>query len=222
MKKYLWLVIFCLSVPFTVWGWAYEYSYFRVLGLNVYENLGFVHFIISAATSIVPMVLIFIVISSVWKFFSKELEKNDWEEFKDKYKSASLSDVVVIAKSGVVLSFIFWCLVLMGFNFGQDRRLGYNFWLMIFINFAYFFPSFYISQTHSKLPIIIMLIISVAFCFSAGGMDAARSQRLSNNTIRDDAVVKIYRIETQIKVEKKNWSVPVLKAERLIEKIMEK
>ncbi|MNR42434.1 hypothetical protein D3C85_1609510 [compost metagenome] len=56
---------------------------------------------------------------------------------------------------------------------------------------------------------MVAFILSVSMCVAAGGIDAARLNSKSENTLREDWLVKVYRSDNGISVESKEVEVPL-------------
>ena len=41
------LLVLITSLPFAFWGLAYEFSYFKILGLSVFDTFNYIHYILS-------------------------------------------------------------------------------------------------------------------------------------------------------------------------------
>jgi len=189
--KLTFIVLF-ISLPFALWGWAYEFSYFNVLGLNVFDTFTYIHYVFSGGIWVLIFFAVIVFVASIEKFFSKNIEKNDWKAVKETLAKTQFSDVIGQARVGFILSIIYLLTVIYipsGYWFLSE--LGDVYLLIVLSIVQLFFAGLWLSPQHSKFAIIIIFIISIGACLAAGGIDHARASLKLKDIVRDDYLVTI-------------------------------
>jgi len=214
MKRTLSFVAIVIALVTGAWGYAYEFAYFAYLKLNVNNILGPTHFIYSGAANIGPMCAILIAFALLMKFFSKNIAQDDLKIASERLAKSNFFEEISLARGGFLLSLAFFLLVLFdiqppSFGEGFHIGLGFSFWLFTFFNIQLFFGSIYLSPPHSRAAIVLAFVLAVSMCFAAGGIETARLSSQSNNILRNDGLVKVYRQGGKIVAEPKPVSIPL-------------
>ena len=181
-----------ISLPFAFWGWAYELSYFNVLKLNVSDTFNYIHYVLSGGFWVILFLCTLLLMTAIEKFFSKNIEKNDWDAVKNSLSKTQFSDVIGHARVGFFLSISYLLIVTFvpsGFWFISD--LGSLYLIIVFYVILLFFAGLWLSPNHSKFSVIIIFIISIGACLAAGGMTHARANLKLEKIVRDDYLVTI-------------------------------
>lgn len=153
-----------LCIPLAFWGWAYEVSYFSILGLDVYKTLDLLHYIYSSLIYLAIFLIVLITYAAFSKFFSKNVDKDDWAEVKEALGKTAFIETMSHARMEFLFSLVIWAIVFFSPNirvldwFG--RALGGSFMLLIWFNIIQFFASLYLSPQH----------IQICNCFSISTM----------------------------------------------------
>jgi hypothetical protein len=189
---------FILCIPLVLWGWAYEVSYFSILGLNVNKTLGLLHYIYSSLIFLAIIFIVVIVYTAITKFFSNNVERNDWAGVKEALGKTELTKEISDARFAFLFSLGALLIVIFSpevkFLDGLGRLLGDGFMLLVLFNILLFFASLYLSPSHSKFAIISVFVLSIGTCFSMGGISHARMAiEIKESVIRDDSLVVITR-----------------------------
>ncbi|AXI03272.1 hypothetical protein [Aquirhabdus parva] len=185
------ITIFLLPVLF--WGMAYEFSYFYVLGIdvsNVFTGLFTPFYYLYTPLSYILTLLIgMVVVTNISKFFSKNIQRDEWKNAVEQLEQLDINASILQAKTASTICFIYWVYVLLALHFGWSTRVGTVFLTMIFYCIGFFIAGFYKSNIHGRVPLILAFIISVGFCFSAGGIAIASMDKKNLGIIRSDMVV---------------------------------
>ena len=186
-------VALLISLPFAFWGLAYEFSYFKILGLNVFNNFNYIHYVFSGGIWVLTILVSLILVISIIKFFSSKIEKNDWDAVKESLNNTQFSNVIGQARAGFVLSIIYLIsIIYVPSSYWFINALGEMHLFVTWNIFLLFFASIWLSPQHSKFAVIIIFIISIGACFSAGGVADARANiKLQHIVLRDDYLVTI-------------------------------
>lgn len=217
MKRALLYLISVACVIAGLWGFAYEFAYFRFLDFDVSQKLGLEHYIFSGLSNIIPMLVIAILLSLLVKFFSKDVLRDDMKHFKDEMVKSNPMLQVTGARIAFVLSLAFLLFVLIDTKLGLFEGIGYrNFWLITFLNMQVFVGAIYLSPTHSKAAILVAFVVAVSFCFIAGGVDHARQSMKEGIVLRDDAVVHVERKGATLVITPKSIDLPFPPLQRAV------
>ena len=191
------LGVLTLCIPLVFWGWAYEVSYFYILGLDVNKIFGLLHYIYSSFIYIAILFIVLITYTVIFKFFSKNVDRNDWAEVKETLSKTEFIKAISDARFVFLLSIGAWVVVFFSANIKSlngPASLGHNFLLLIWLNILQFFASLYLSPKHSRGAIVFVFILSIGVCFSMGGIASARiANQIKESVVRDDALVVITR-----------------------------
>ena len=181
-----------VSLPFAFWGWAYELSYFNVLKLNVSDTFNYIYYVLSGGLWVVIVFGTLILITSILKFFSKNIEKNDWDAVKESLSKTQFSDVIGQARVGFFLSIGYLIIVIFvpsGYWFISD--IGNIYLVMVTNIIQLFFAGLWLSPQQSKFAVIIVFTISIGACMAAGGIANGRASLKLENIVRDDYLITI-------------------------------
>ena len=192
------------------WGWAYEFSYFSVLGLDVDQTFKIEHYFYSSARYLAILFVVTIVVVAALKFFSKNIDKNDWETVKDTLNKTGFLEAVSNARFGFIITFGFWLMVFLFSQVEYLNWIGESFLLLIFFNIQLFFASLYLSPQYSRFSIVVPFVLSVGFCFSLGGMYSANLATNNVGKIRDDSLVSIVKENGKYVAVAKAVNIPLL------------
>ena len=118
------LVILTLSLPLAFWGLAYEFTYFKILGLNVFDTFNYIHYILSGGIWVLIFIGVIILVGTIKKFFSKNIEKDDWKDVKESLTKTQFSDVIGQARIGFIISVIYLLTVIYFPNNWFSKALG--------------------------------------------------------------------------------------------------
>ncbi len=189
-------VILILCIPLAFWGWAYEVSYFSILGLDVNKTFGLIHYVYSSLAYLVIMFIVVVTYGAISKFFSKKIDRNDATELKEALARTEFIKVISNARMAFLFSLVVWLIVILAPNLRilnwLGRPLGESFMLLIWFNILLFSASLYLSPQHSKFAVIVVFVLSVGVCFSMGGIAHARlATKINDNIIRSDFLVVI-------------------------------
>lgn len=191
------LAMFILCIPLVFWGWAYEVSYFSILGLDVNKTLGLLHYIYSSLIYLAILFIVLIICTAIFKFFSKNIDRNDWSEVKEVLSKTQFIEAISDARFIFLFSLGAWLIVFFSPNIkilNGPASLGHNFLFLILFNVLQFSASLYLSPPHSRVTIIVVFVLSIGICFSMGGIATARiASQIKESIIRDDALVVITR-----------------------------
>ena len=207
-------VILILCIPLTFWGWAYEVSFFSVLGLDVNKTFGLLHYIYSSLTYLAILFIVSVTFVAITKFFSKNIDRNDSAEFKKALGKVEFIKVVSEARMAFLFSLGTWLIVF----FAPDirilnwlgRALGESFVLLIWFNILLFSASLYLSPQHSKFAVILVFVLSIGICFSMGGIAHARlAININHKVIRNDFLVMITKENGKYIAEAKPVMIPL-------------
>lgn len=198
MKRAFTFVTIVIALVTGVWGYTFELAYFAYLKLNVHTILGPAHFVYSGLSVIGPMFATMLVFPLLMKFFSKDVTKDDLKVVIECLAKSKFTEEIRMARGGFLLSLAFLLLVIFdiqppSFGEGPATGLGFMFWLFTFFNIQLFFGSICVSPPHSRGAVVVAFVLAVSMCFAAGGIDAARLSIQSDNVLRDDSLVKVYR-----------------------------
>jgi predicted phage tail protein len=186
------LVALTVSLPFAFWGLAYEFSYFKIVGLSVFDTFSYAHYILSGGVWVLIFFGVIMFVSTVKKFFSKNIEKDDWKDVKDSLIKTQFADVIGQARFGFIISIIYLLTVIYFPNNWFSKALGSQNLLMTMFIVQLFFAAMWLSPQQSKFAVIIFFIISIGACFAGGGVGHARAAlELQNTVVRDDYLVTI-------------------------------
>ena len=177
-----------------VWGYAFEFAYFRFLGLWANETLSIQHFVYSGLSTVAPLLAIALLFALISKFFSRNLARDDMKEFKDQMAKSKFVQEVTGARVAFAMSLVFFILVLFDVRLGATLGLGYTFWLFSFFNMQLFTGAIYLSPPHSNASVVAAFVVSVSLCFAAGGVEHARQSAKEATLLRDDGVVRVERV----------------------------
>ena len=213
-------LIYLLCVACAVagaWGYAYEFAYFRFLGLDVNKTLGVKQYVYSGLSNIVPILAIALLFSLLLKFFSKDVLRDDMKHFKDKMIESNPAHELTGARIAFVMSLAFLLLVIFDLRLGTPKGIDPAFWLITLFNMQVFVGAIYLSPPHSKVAVVGAFIIAVSFCFVAGGIDHARQSAKENINLRDDGLVHIERKGTMLVATPKPIDIPLPPLQRAID-----
>ena len=186
------LVILTLSLSLAFWGLAYEFTYFKILGLNVFDTFNFIHYILSGGIWVLIFIGVFILIGAITKFFSKNIEKDDWKNVKESLTKTQFADVIGQARIGFFISIIFLLTVIYFPNNWFSNALGSQSLLISMLIVQLFFAAIWISPHQSKFAVIFFFIISIGLCLAGGGVTGARGALETQDiVVRDDYLVTI-------------------------------
>jgi hypothetical protein len=170
----------------------YEFSYFRILGLNVFDTFNYIHYVFSGGIWALVFFGVIIFVSAVKKFFSKNIEKDDWKDVKESLIKTQFSDVIGQARFGFIISIIYLLTVIYFPNNWFSKALGSQNLLMTMFIVQLFFAAMWLSPQQSKFAVIIFFVISIGACFAGGGVGHARvALELQDTVVRDDYLVTI-------------------------------
>ena len=202
-----------------LWGYAYEYSYFRALDLNVLDTLRALHFVLSAGSYIVPMLVIILIYVHLGKFFTKRVYEDDTKVILKQLESTTFEKEIFGARLAVMVSVIYWLSTVLLPKVGVDLRLGTIFLYLTFVNLQFFLPPLLLSPPHSRMSVLVAFVVSVTLCFSAGGYGFALNAKRANEVIRDDFLVRIVRSGGAALATVKPTRLPIPALQRLLERL---
>ena len=186
------LLALITSLPFAFWGLAYEFSYFKILDLNAFDTFNYIHYILSGGIWALIFFGGIMFVATVTKFFSKNIEKDDWKDVKDSLIKTQFADVIGQARIGFIISVIYLLIVIYFPNYWFSKALGNQNLLMSLFILQLFFAAMWLSPQQSKFAVIFFFIISIGSCFAGGGVGHARAAlELKDTVVRDDYLVTI-------------------------------
>jgi hypothetical protein len=196
-----------LLIVITVWGFAYEASFFISAGLSL-DQLSIPHYFASGGRSIAFMLGILLIWTQLGKFFSRQIYQDDSKALQEQLKSVTFEKAVVEARVALAIGIAYWIIVISAekYNLAKDTWTPHLF--VAFFIFQMFFACLAVSPQHSRLSVYIAFIFAVSLCFSAGGYGSGKSILKRNNVVRDDMIVKITRTDGKISVEAKQVTWP--------------
>ena len=185
------------------WGYCYEFAYFARLRLNVHEHLELRHFVVSSASSIIPMLVVLVIYGNVKRLFSKGIHADPAKEVVEHLKTASFDQFVPFARAGAALAAIFLVAVIALPALGINFMIWHLYLYMVFVVLQSFFGAVFTSPAHARFPVLLTLALSIAACYAGGGYGHAGSPvSPSSGVLRDDLVVKVAKApEDRILVE---------------------
>lgn len=197
-----------VALPLGIWGYAYEFSYFRILGISPHETLGVWHYVVSGGALILLMLIPLLILGNLKKFFTKGIHEDDIKSIEKHLGRADFPEAIKDARLAVVFSVIFWLAVYFQPHLPIPNKTSITYLYVVFVNLAFFYSSIALSPPYSRPTVVIAFVVSVALCFSAGGIGAARNSRDSANPLRDDHIVRIERIDGKLNAVAKAIPVP--------------
>lgn len=199
------------------WGYAFEFAYFRFLGLSANETLSIQHFVYSGLSNVAPLLAIALLFALLSKFFSRNIKRDDMKGFKDQMAKSKFVQEITGARVAFAMSLVLLILVLFDVRLGSTLGLGYTFWLISFFNMQLFTGAIYLSPPHSKAAVVAAFVVSVSLCFAAGGVEHARQSIKEATLLRDDAVVHVERVDGKLVATAKSVRLPFPPLQRAIE-----
>lgn len=193
MKRAL-LLLLPVLLPAGLWGYAYEASFFRVIGLSPHPYLTAFHYTLSGLTHLLVMVLALLVFSQLRKFFTKQIHVDDAKALRDRLAASKFSEEIRGARLAVSLSVVFWLLIYFQDSLPIPRGVGSAFLYVVFVNVMLFYTSIALSPPYSRPTINLALVVSITICFSAGGLGAGKKFLSSRTGLRDDNIVRVERM----------------------------
>jgi len=193
MKRAL-LFLLPVLLPAGLWGYAYEASFFRAIGLSSHTYLTAFHYTLSGITYLLVMVLPLLVFSQLRKFFTKQIHFDDAKVLEDHLATSKFSEEIKGARLAVALSVVFWLIVYFQKSLPIPRGVSSTFLYVVFVNVMFFYTSIALSPPYSRPTIILALVVSITICFSAGGLGAGKQFLSSRTGLRDDNVVRVERM----------------------------
>lgn len=198
--------LFPLAVLFAAWGYAYEFTYFITLGLNVNDVLTVNSYMVSSGRVIAFIVLSVMLFVHITKFFTKNIHEDDVATLKSRLSERSFANEIVNARISCVISVLFWLVVCFGRQIGIAEDFSHLYMYLIYVNATLFSTSLLLSPPHAKITVLLLFSVSIALCFSAGGYGNANYAMRNEGVVRDDMVVKIINNEGEL--EAKAASIP--------------
>ena len=106
-------------------------------------------------------------IATVTKFFSKNIEKDEWKDVKNSLMKTQFADVIGEARIGFIISVIYLLIVIYFPNFWISKALGNQNLLMSLLIVQLFFAAMWLSPQQSKFAVIIFFynIYRSMFCW---------------------------------------------------------
>ncbi len=208
-------LIFTFCAPLYIWGLAYEYSYFRVLNLDVFEiySTGIfspLYYIFNPIIYILGCLIFLIVVTQLMKFFSSNIEKDEWKSQKKIFDNSKSNDLINLARFGFILCLMFWLYMFIAIEYVLSTTVGGAFLFMILCCVSLSYPGIYKTNLDGKTSIITSLIFSIGLCFSAGGYSAASNDLKKKGVIRDDYIVRVFADGHGFKAKSKPIPTPLL------------
>ncbi len=205
------------------WGYCFEFAYFGRLGLDVHNLLGIRHFVVSSASSIVPMLIALAIFANVKRFFTKSIHTDPGQQVVADLKSSSFDKQMSIARFGFAMSIAFLLLVVGLPSIGITYQIWHTYLYMVFIVLQSFVGAMLTSPSHARLPIIFVFAISVAACFAGGGYGYALAGKGKvAGVVRDDMVIKVNAgADGALSAEPKPIAIPLPPSLKFLEKLIE-
>jgi hypothetical protein len=194
LKKTLFIFLLLISVPFAFWGWAYEFAFFAAYSANVHNFLKLEHYFLTGFMNLIPWLFLLACFSLLLKFFSSSVQKDELSAFKIAAQATNFLTQLSIARMVFCLSLVFLLLTIADFKYGFKVGLGRTYLLMVFFNLQAFAITIFLSPSQSKAAVSFAFIVSMAFCYAAGGVSRADDSQ-NSKTLRDDHIVKIVKLE---------------------------
>lgn len=188
--------IIIIGVIFSIFGFSFEYTYFKRIGFNVNDHLSYKHFIISGAQTIIPMFVLLIIFNNAKRFFSKDIYVDPNTKLNESLKKASFQNIINSARVDFGISILFALTIFLLPKIGIQWDLWTGFLYIVLMISQSFIFAMITSPSHARAPIILMFVVSISICFASGGYGYAGTSRTKDDgSIRDDMVVKILRQE---------------------------
>lgn len=197
-----------LLLPVTLWGYAFEASYFAALGLASHNVLKPWHYIASGSGPLLSMMVVLVIYSQLKKFFTRRVHVDDLKELREQLSKMDFKKEILGARVAVVLSVAFWLAVYFGHDTPALSTLSDTFMYLAFINVSLFFNSIATSPNHARFTVLFMLATSIAVCFAAGGYGAGINDMKRSSPLRDDYIVKIVRANGELTATATDFTLP--------------
>lgn len=213
-------MVFCIFMPLTWLGFAYEYSYFKQLNLVSNDYLGLRHYFYSGAFWIGQILIGAFIFSSVKRFFSKEIHVDQGKEVLETVSKLKFTDATWIFRAMVIFTFVYWLLSFLEITKDWYPNLMGLMWFMVLWNLSAYFFAMATGEKHTYATFTVMFAIALTMTMSASGFLHARHELNSQDPVlRDDGVVLVKREGDELKVAAKSISVPVPYIDSLLDKV---
>lgn len=192
-----------ISLPLALWGFAFEFSYFSVLGLNATQYLSYEHYAVSLRLYLIGMLIVLILITSLGKFFGKDIQKDDWSDLTIAWNAMPFDNHMKLARYICGFIMVFWLIVVFEpytFYGYTISLLGTQFLLLFYFATTFFASAIYVSNLNGRLWFSVIYLIVASACFSMAGMELGREEKnfaLTNASenksvlIRNDRYIKV-------------------------------
>ncbi len=214
-------IVFCILIPLWWFGFAYEYSYFKQLGLVSNDYLGPRHYFYAGAYWIGQILFGLFVISSIKRFFSNDIHTNTGKETLEAVEKLGFKHAVWLFRIMVVITFVYWILSFVEFSKDWYPGMMGLLWWLFFWNLAGYVFALATGEKHTYATLTVMFVIAITLVMSANGFLYARhALRTDPKPFRDD-IVHIERDGDKFKVTTKSISIPVPYVDRLLDMVFD-
>lgn len=214
-------IVFCILVPLWWFGFAYEYSYFRQLGLVSNDYLGSRHYLYAGAYRIGLILFGLFVIGSIKRFFSNDIYTDTGKKTLEAVEKLGFKHAVWLFRLIFVITFLYWILSFVEFSKDWYPGMIGMLWLLFFWNLMAYLFTLATGEKHTNATLTIMFVIAITLVMSASGFLYARhALRTDAKPFRDD-VVHIERDGDKFKVTTKSISIPVPYVVRFLDMVFD-
>lgn len=211
--------VFCIFVPLWWLGFAYEYSYFKQLGLVSNDYLGTRHYFYAGAFWIGQILLGIFLFESIRRFFSKDIHADTGKEAIEAIKKMGFKRATMVFRFTVIVTFVYWLLSFLEFSKDWFPGMMGLVWWLVFSNFSAYFWALLTGEKHTHLTLTVMFAIAMTLTMSANGFLHARyALHADAKPFRDD-VVLIERNGGKYTVTVKSLSVPIPYVDKLLDTV---
>jgi hypothetical protein len=182
-------------------GISYEAAFFYEMNLRAWDYFSLSHFFLSGVQLIFPCAVIAVVLAMFWKFFSGDLLSDDWHQIRKGMSRTTVKKEYPVTGIAVTLTFLYSASVFFDCHlpFSGDTKLVGIFLYVMFAFTIIYVRLLLLTAVHARAALSVVFVVTWSVCAAAGGFGEARSTRM-NSSIRDDFVVKIERVNGEIKV----------------------
>lgn len=213
-------VVFCILVPLWWLGFAYEYSYFKQLGLISNDYLGARHYFYAGFFWTGQIFLGLFIINSIIRFFSKDIHTDTAKDAIEAVKKMGFKNTIQIFRFTIIITFIYWLLSFL--EFSKDwfpGMMGVMWWLASW-NLMAFFWALLAGEKHTYATLTVMFAIAITLTISASGfLHARHALHTDAEPFRNDYVL-IERGGDESKVAAKPLSVPIPYVDKLLDMVL--
>ncbi|MBS4020155.1 MAG: hypothetical protein KGZ68_18180 [Dechloromonas sp.] len=210
-------VVFCILIPLWGLGFAYEYSYFKQLGLVSNDYLGARHYFYAGAFWIGHILLGLFVINSVQRFFSKDIHNDIAKDTVEAVQKIDFKYAVTIFRFVIIVTVVYWLLSFLEFSKDWFPGMMGLMWWLVACNLGTYSLSMLTGEKHTHATLTVMFAIGITLTMSASGfLHARHALHADAKTFRDDSVL-IERDGEKFKVSAKSLSVPIPYVEKILD-----